>query len=134
MAGGYGKTWALVAAIFAVGAIFVVCAKLLEQEGEYRRVTSPDGRYVAIATFPISETMVMRFPGQSGDKRGFIRIMGVDGTNYGKVPVGMVQMIYDMRWEKNGASLCCWNHWNFKTRSFSYWNDAQTEKFVKRAK
>ena len=75
------------------------------QEGEYRREPSPDGRYTAIATYRVLDAMVPRFPGQSGDKAGHIRIEGTDGTDYGRMPVPMVSMIYDIRWEMGGAYL-----------------------------
>lgn len=103
-------------------------------EGEYRRETSPDGRYVAIATFPLAEIAVPRFPGQSGDKSGYIRIVDTDGTDYGKIPVPMVSMLYDIRWEAQGAYLVATGEWDFAGRTYWYWTDDQGGKVTGTAK
>lgn len=125
--------------LLIAGLVFVALATaglayLLMQESEYRRIASPDGRYTAIASFRGYELLVPRFPGQAGDKGGSIRIEGVDGTDYGSIPVPMVSMIHDIRWEQDGAYLVAIGEWDFPAREYAYWNRAQTEKTVRRVK
>lgn len=105
-----------------------------DQEQFYLDRQSPDGRYTAIATYPAWELGVMRFPGQSGDKSGFVTIYGRDGTNYGKIPVPMVHMIHDIDWSAQGARLTGIGAWDFKDWTYWYWDRDQTERHHGRAR
>ena len=124
------KAWLLAVSLVLVGGAVVLPALL---EGEYRRAMSPDGRYTAIATYPLVELALPRFAGQSGDKSGYIRIEGADGTDYGKIPVAMVSMIHDIRWGEQGASLVAIGAWDFAHRTYAYWTEDQTREVTGRA-
>ena len=106
----------------------------LFSEAEYLRIKSPDGEYTAVVTYRRLELYRPTFPGQSGDKSGYIRIEDSEGANYGKIPVGMVSMSRDLEWTEEGADLTMVGEWNFSKREYRYWNDAQTKEYVKKAK
>lgn len=106
----------------------------LLQEVEYQRINSPDGRYKAIVTYRRIEAFRPIFPGQSGDKAGFIRIEDKDEKNYGKIGVPMVWMSRDLKWTDGGADLKLVCEWNFAKREYRFWNESQTEELVKHAK
>jgi hypothetical protein len=130
----FGKLirWGLLVAPLAV--VAWISLLLVHGESEYRRTVSPDGHYIAIATFPPIEAMGAMVPGQSGDKAGHVRILGIDGTDYGRIPVPMVSMVDDIQWTDDGASICCGKEWNFIKREYSYWNEDETEKIVESAR
>lgn len=106
----------------------------LFQEVEYQRFSSPDQQYQAVVTYRRLELFRPTFPGQSGDKPGFIKIEDKDGRNFGKVKVPMVWMSRDLEWTKDGADLKLVCEWNFTKRSYRFWNANQTEEIVKSAK
>ena len=106
----------------------------LVQEDEYLRIDSPDGNYTAIATYRRYKSFLPTMPGGSGDKEGFIRIVGPGGSNYGKIVVPMVSMSRDLEWTADGAHLKLVGEWGFSKREYRYWNDAQTEEIVKTAR
>ena len=118
------KTTAIIYLSFQAGAVWTN----LHAENEYERVTSPDGRYTAVVTYPNWATSMVFTPGHSSDKPGFITIYGTDQTNYGKIPIPMLFFIHDLRWEKNGASLTGIGEWNFKEWEYWYWNEDQDKK------
>jgi len=106
----------------------------LFQQVEYLRVDSPDGEYTAIVTYRRYESFQPTFPGQSGDKAGFIRIEDKDGQNYGRVGLPMVWMSRDLEWTNDGADLKLICEWDFTKREYRFWNDAQTKEIVKHAR
>jgi hypothetical protein len=108
--------------------IIGVVAIWLFQEVEYLRIDSPDRQYRRLESFGST------FPGQSGDKAGFIRIEDKDGRNYGKIGVPMVWMSRDLEWTKGGADLKLVCEWDFAKREYRFWNELQTEEIVKHAR
>ncbi len=122
--GKVAKTAAVVYLSFQAGVVWTN----LHAETEYERVTSPDGRYTAVVTYPNwASTMIMP-PGHSSDKPGFVTIYGTDKTNYGNIPIPMLFFSHDLRWEKDGASIPGIGEWRFKDWDYWYWNEDQDEK------
>lgn len=113
---------------------FGVLVAWLFMEVEYARIVSPDNQYQAIVTYRVMEMFGSFFPGQSGDKAGFIRITGMDGKNYGKIRVPMVWMSQELEWTDGGARLKLVGDWDFAKQEYRYWNESQTEQIVKRAR
>ena len=116
--------------VLSIGAV----ATWLFQEVEYLRIDSPDRQYQAVVTYQRLESFRPTFPGQSGDKAGFIRIEDKDGRNYGRIGVPMVWISRDLEWTKNGADLKLVCKWDFAKREYRFWNELQTEEIVKRAR
>ena len=116
--------------VLSIGAV----ATWLFHEVEYLRIDSPDRQYQAVVTYQRLESFRPTFPGQSGDKAGFIRIEDKDGRNYGRIGVPMVWMSRDLEWTKNGADLKLVCKWDFAKREYRFWNELQTEEIVKRAR
>lgn len=113
--------------------LLLLCISLttwLLGEEEYKRITSPNGHYLAIATYKRYQLFIPSMPGQSSDKDGFIDIYGTDGTEYGRYPVLMVAVIHDLCWEETGAYVPAFCQWNFKTKTIRYWNESQTEETI----
>jgi len=121
-------------AIVAALVLAAVATAWLCQEDECRRYASPDGRYVVIATSPRYESLMPALPGQSGDRSGFLTIEDTAGTFYGKIPVPMVWMAGDVEWTEHGAELAVFGEWDFSTREYRYWNNAQTREIVRHAR
>lgn len=116
--------------VLIIGAV----ATWLFQEVEYLRIDSPDRRYQAVVTYHRLESFRPTFPGQSGDKAGFIRIEDKDGRNYGKIGVPMVWMSRNLEWTRDGAELKLVCEWDFAKREYRIWNKSQTEEIVKHAR
>jgi hypothetical protein len=72
---------------------------------EYARVTSPDGRFYAVATYRAYQACVPRMPGGGGDKPGFIEVFRRDGVSCGRADVVMVNELTSIRWDADEASL-----------------------------
>lgn len=117
-------------------AVLILCAVAiwLLQEVEYQRINSPDGQYTAIVTYRRTEAFLPIFPGQSGDKPGFIKIEDRNGNNCGKIGVPMIGMSRDLEWTDGGANLDLVCEWNFAKRECRFWNIAQTKQTVKHAR
>jgi hypothetical protein len=124
--------------LLIAAALVLLCAGAgsvwLFQEIECLRIDSPDGRYRAIVTCRRLESLRPTFPGQSGDKAGFIRIEDKDGRNYGKVGLPMVSTARGLEWTRGGADLKLVCRWDFAKREYRFWNEAQTEEIVKQAR
>lgn len=69
-------------------------------------------------------------PGQSSDKSGFVRVEGRDGTFYGKIPVPLLGMAGPMWWSKTGLTTPV-GEWDFSKKEYRYWNERQTEEYVR---
>ena len=72
---------------------------------EYQRVVSPDGRHVAVAKYRTYESWLSAFPGQSGDKSGWVELWSLEGAKLGKFDLGMVWQIDDLRWDADRVYL-----------------------------
>lgn len=114
--------------------IAATAATWLYQKVEYQRINSPDERYTAIVTYRRIESFRPSYPGQSGDRAGFIKIEDTDGKNYGSISIPMVWMSNDLEWTDGGAHLKLVCDWNFVKREYRFWNESQTEEITKRAK
>src|SRR5260370_30348764 len=84
--------------------------------GDYSRVSSPDGHFYAIATFPIWQRYYPMMPGQSGDKQGYLTIYTGDGHSCGRNPVDMVSFIRDLEWSSNRAEIPLVAEWDLSQR------------------
>ena len=84
--------------------------------GEYSRVTSPDGRFYAVATFPIWQSLIPMMPGSSGDKSGSVTIYAAGGGSCGRTPVDMVRFIQDLEWTTNHAEIRLVAEWDLSKR------------------
>lgn len=82
----------------------------------YREVASPDGEFSAVAKTALIRTFMPAMPGQAGDKPGSVAILRKDGKSCGSVPVVMVSMVEDVRWQLDGkpreANLVATATWN----------------------
>ena len=119
---------------FVVVLIVGTVSTWLFQEDEYLRIDSPDGRHTAIVTYRRYESLRPTFPGQSGDKAGFIKIEDKSGMNYGRISIPLVWMSRDLQWTHEGADLPLVCKWDFARREYRFWNKAQTDEIVKHAR
>ena len=87
---------------------------------EYRRVTSPDGKFYAVATCPIWQYFVPMPPGGAGDKSGYVTVYTRDGKSCGRVPVEMVWYIQDMKWNTTSAELPLIAEWDLIKQTVQY--------------
>jgi len=92
---------ALIAFLIGVGLI----AGLSLWPQEYAREPSPDGKNVAVAKYRAYQSWIPMFPGQSGDKAGWIVILTKDGKKVGKADVDMVSQIRDLRWSADSVEV-----------------------------
>jgi hypothetical protein len=94
--------------------IFLVALALLPfvLTGQYSRVSSPDGRFYAVATFPSWRQYAAMMPGQAGDKSGYITIYTMDGRSCGRASVEMVSFIRDLEWNADHAKLRLVAEWD----------------------
>lgn len=79
---------------------------------EYRRVTSPDGRFQAVAEYRRYEALVPMFPGGGGDKPGFVTVYTREGVSCGRVEVPMVQHVYQLAWSPHAAEIRLVARWD----------------------
>lgn len=96
-------------------AFFIIVSAVLVaglRTEEYDRVTSPDGRYVAVATYRRYQACVPRMPGGGGDKPGFITLFRRDGSSCGRVSVSMVNFLYSLRWDDGSVSIPAEANWD----------------------
>jgi len=106
----------------AVGSVLVCLIVLLSPfvlTGEYVRVSGPDGRFYAVATFPIWQRYVPLMPGQSGDRSGSVTVYTADGRSCGRVPVDMVSFIRDLEWKPGRAEIRLVAAWDLSKRQAS---------------
>ncbi len=88
---------------------------------QYARVTSPDGRFYAVASFPMWQSYVPMMPGQSGDKPGYITIYTADGRSCGRTAVEMVSFIRDLEWGTGRAEIRLVAAWDLSQRRVHRW-------------
>jgi hypothetical protein len=87
---------------------------------EYSRDKDPSGRYIAIVSYKMYLSFLPMPPGSSSDKACFVRIEGIDGTNYGEIPVPMLQLAA-IEWTDTGAEIRVIGEWDFKNKRTYYW-------------
>ena len=113
--------------ILAVPIVIIVIGYfLLRLPIEHSRISSPDGKYVAIAYYSVSETFQFSGPGQGSDQLGTIRIETTDGEYLGEASGFLMQQLHDISWGVDSASLPAYVDWDFKKKTFEYWNEEQT--------
>ena len=83
---------------------------------EYSRVSSPDGRFCAVATFSLWQRYVSMKPGQVGDKSGCVTVYTADGRSCGRAPVKMVSFIRDLEWSTDRAEIRLVAEWDLSKR------------------
>lgn len=98
-------------------ACFVALASLpFFLTGEYSRVASPNGRFYAVATFPIWQRYVPMMPGQAGDKSGCVTVYTADGRSCGRAPVAMISFIRELEWSTDHAEIRLVAEWDLSKR------------------
>ena len=65
---------------------------------EFTRVSSPDGRHVAVVHYRAYEGWLPIFPGASGDKSGWVTVFTKEGKKRGPSVLDMVSDIQGLRW------------------------------------
>jgi hypothetical protein len=102
--------------VLAIGASAAIATLAFMPLDPVRSAESPDGAFIAVATRPHFYALVAVMPGQSGDAPGRITIYRKEGRLCGSVPVDMVWMVQDFRWELSKAprevSLTAVAAWN----------------------
>lgn len=79
--------WLRLLALAIVAAVIAVLSLPFVIRAEHQRVSSPDGRFHAVATYPIWQRYVGMMPGSSGDKYGSITLYTQSGRRCGSVHV-----------------------------------------------
>lgn len=79
---------------------------------EHSRVSSPDGRFVAVTSSPIYQFVIPMMPGGGSDKSGYITVYTADGRSCGRAPIEMLWMIQDLRWSPERAELSLVAEWD----------------------
>jgi len=87
-------------AILALG-----CAAVFLPKSQHSRVSSPDGKQVAIAYSRTIWSLFPVFPGGGSDMPGWIRIETNEGIKVKEYSVEMLWFIQDIRWENGTAQL-----------------------------
>lgn len=100
----------------AIASLIVLALLPFVLTGQYSRVSSPDGRFYAVATFPIWQRYVPMMAGQSGDKSGYITIYTAEGHSCGRTPVDMVSFIGDLKWSTHRAEIRLVAEWDLSQR------------------
>ena len=95
------------------GLLFIaLAASIFLPSGEYQRLSSPDGRFYAIARYPLWQSFVPVMPGGGGDMSGSITIYSREGNSCGRAPVDMVSLIGDVRWSADEARIPAVAEWD----------------------
>jgi hypothetical protein len=87
---------------------------------EDRRISSPDGRFYAVAACPIWQYCVPMAPGGGGDKSGYVTVFTREGKSCGRVPIDMVWMIGEMQWNATTAVLPLVAEWDLAKQTVKY--------------
>ena len=93
----------------------VICFLLalpLVLAGEYIRVTSPDGRFHAVAIYPMWRALIPMMPGQGGDKPGQVEVVSAAGASCGRVAVERVSAIQGLEWHGDRAEIRLVAEWD----------------------
>jgi hypothetical protein len=72
---------------------------------EYARVSSPDGRYIAVAKYHPYQGWSPMSPGDGGSNEGWILVVAKDGEKIGSVPVVIVSRIQELRWTSDSVEI-----------------------------
>lgn len=115
-----GLRWLLFASVLVLAAATLAGMAWLWGEVEYTRIDSPNGNHVAVVTYRRYRSLWVGFPGQAGDKSGFVRIKGKDGTNYGRIPVPFVWLVRELQWAPDGAEMKLVGRWDFPKREYRW--------------
>lgn len=92
--------------------IVILVAALAWLTVEYSHVSSPDGRFYAVARYPAWQSLVPLMPGQTGDHAGAVTIYQARGKSCGSARVPMVSFIRDLRWDKEHARIPLVAEWD----------------------
>ena len=84
---------------------------------EYQRITSPDGRFYAVAEYRSYLSFVPMSPGNSSDKPGFVAIYTRDGLSCGRAFLPMLQFLSDLQWHANAAEIRLVAEWDLSQRT-----------------
>jgi hypothetical protein len=106
------KKKALTVALGSAACLAVLAALPFVLTQEVSRVSSPDGRFYAVATRPLWESLVSVMPGHSSGLPGYIAIYSADGRSCGRVPVEMTSSIYEVEWSAGRAGIRLVAEWD----------------------
>ena len=113
----------LLVPLLVVVALLVGALVLGLRTEDYARVTSPDQRFIAVATYRSYQACIPRMPGGGGDKPGFITVYRRDGTSCGRAPVAMVSELASLRWDDGSVSLPAEASWDLVGCTVEITND-----------
>lgn len=95
--------------LFLVAFLSASCA-LKKKEIVYKTYFSPDGKYkIEVIIFSGDE---VGFPGGSGDRPGFVRLMTSGGNLIQRKDVVMVNTIEDPQWAKDSVDIKFFTEWS----------------------
>ena len=89
---------------------------------ECYRVTSPDGRFYAVATCRAWRFQVPMPPGSSGDKPGYVTVFSRDGHSYGSAALNMIREVHDITWSHTNAELPLVAEWDLVHCRIHVWH------------
>ncbi len=89
---------------------------------EVKRVTSPDGQYVAVGSVKLVFCFVPRMPGSGSDAPRDVEIFTQQGVSLGCIPVPIGWMMDELEWHENGADIRAHGEWDFRNRTAFYWS------------
>ena len=79
---------------------------------EYSRVTSPDGRFYAVAKYRPYLSFIPMSPGRSSDKPGFVTVFTSDGISCGRAAIPMLQNFAELQWRPDAAEIRLIAEWD----------------------
>ena len=123
------RKWILVGIASVI--LFSVIAVTFTRRTVYSVQTDPTGKYTAIFSFKSHRSLMSMVPGDSSSKPCFIRIRGVDGTDYGEIPVPMIQLA-ELLWGTNSAEVKLVGEWDFAAGTCWYLSEDQERKIYVR--
>ena len=86
--------------------IFLAVLVVAFYPNEYTRIQSPDGQYTLIGKSFLIQSLMPGFPGQSGDKSGFLVLYdNVEDSTIGLAKIQMLNLMYDAEWREDQLSI-----------------------------
>jgi len=80
---------------------------------EYSKNYSPDKQYVLIGKHFLYQSLIPTFPGQGGDKSGFVYVYDLKEKRIiGIARIPMLSMMHEVSWKQNSVKLKLINTWN----------------------
>lgn len=101
--------WLVLCSIIVVFTVLSVRSCYRRSAEEYRRFTSPDGRFeVVVYRLP----MLVSMPGQSGDASGYVQLRDSGGKVLHEKSVNMIQEVEEPRWTSSNVTIKLLVQWD----------------------